>query len=550
MLPVSPRSKKYQIGILIRDRQVILTKVRHTPSGTQILMIRRHRFTRDLGRFRELNQCLSTLPQGFFANSTINLCVPFRQFLSQRVSLPTLNERDKIAALSHLVDRRHEVWDYEEYSRPPQNTHHDIMLHKLKRSSLEAYIKLCQKYCDRITAVTTEPILLRRLFDTHLVEKVPGPFIMMDLSFRHLKIYVFVNDQITYYRVIPLGLGSAIQALTRTYRKHETDIVIDANEARSILQNISLFDYATIQHDYPLDRLFFQCRPFFEKIALECQKTIQFYIQKNGATDFQSIVLMGGFLRVKGLQTYLQTTLNIPVNTLKYHNKLTQENKDQESRFEESVCMAIAASLPQRAPQPFNMLSTEYLTFQRIKKWAPKTFSLFFLWGFCLAGFGMYRNVIVQDLTTQAAQHRLTMQSIQTAEALMRAKRPASENPEYLRDIEIRLASRAPIEPLLHHFSQKLPEGLRFSSLHFTQTSFTITGTFESQNPQEMVMGQMRQMLPKSKFASLASFALGTPAQITALIENVESLPYIQNIQYDRKKTTATTFELSGGYRL
>lgn len=178
-LPVYSRfkTKKDHIGILIRDRRVILTKIRHTPTGTQIVMIRQHRFTRDLGRFRELNQCLSTLPPHFFLNSTVSLCVPFRQFVSQRVSLPLMGDKDKIAALSHLVDRRQEIWDYEVCDSDTNTTHSDIILHKLKRSSLEAYVKICQKYCNFIHTVTTEPVVMRRLFDTHLVAPIPGPFI-------------------------------------------------------------------------------------------------------------------------------------------------------------------------------------------------------------------------------------------------------------------------------------------------------------------------------------------------------------------------------------
>ena len=156
-LPISSRfkTKKDHIGILIRDRRVILTKIRHTPTGPQILMVRHYRFSRDLRRVRELDQFLRTLPPSFFRNSTVNLCVPFRQFVTQRVTLPTLSDTDKIAALSQMVDHRQEIWDYETFSAGTNSTHSDIMLHKLKRSSLEAYVKICQKYCDRIQTVTT-----------------------------------------------------------------------------------------------------------------------------------------------------------------------------------------------------------------------------------------------------------------------------------------------------------------------------------------------------------------------------------------------------------
>lgn len=262
---------------------------------------------------------------------------------------------------------------------------------------------------------------------------------------------------------------------------------------------------------------------------------------------------MGAFLTLKGIQNYLQKVLDMPIDTLQYHNKLTQENKQHEVRFEESLCLAIASSLPQLAPQPFNMLPTEYVSFQRIKKWAPRTFSLFFLWGLCLASIGVANWMSIQTLSKQVAQHTLTMKNVQKAEALILTQRPVSENPECLQDIQQRLASRAPIEPLIHHFSQKLPQNILLSEILFTQTGFVIRGTRTTRDLQSEALGQVRGMLPTSRaFDTIAAFALAPPAHITQLTEDLKGLPYIKDIQYDRNKKMAAPndFEITGDYHL
>ena len=286
---------------------------------------------------------------------------------------------------------------------------------------------------------------------------------------------------------------------------------------------------------------------------MECQKTIQFYTQKNPSATFQSVILTGAFLTLQGIQDYLKNTLNMPIDTLKYNPKLTRENKQNEIRFEESLCLAIASSLQQWAPQPFNMLPPEYVTFQRLKKWAPRIVSLLLLWGLILAGIGMRNGLSIQALSQKVAQHTRNMQNIQKAEAAMLAHRPVSENPEHLQDIETRLASRAPIEPLLYHLSQKLPKDVQLSELIFTQNKFVIRGTRTARDPQAEALGQVRSMLPPSSaFDTIAAFALAPPAHIIQLTKDLKGLPYINDIHYDRKKKMAAPndFELTGDYRL
>jgi hypothetical protein len=520
------KTAKYQIGIIIRDRRIVITKVRHTATGTELITVRHHRFLRDLGRFRQLDHCLQTMPPHFFRNSSVHLCVPFRQFTSQRVSLPMVTERDKISALLQLVDRKYEVWDYEEFeqSHKENKDHLEITLHKLKRSALEAYLIIFQKHIKHIDTVTTEQVLLRGLFETKMVAPIQGSFLLMDLSFRQLKIYIFVDHKITYHRVIPLGLEVALLSLVRSYKHKGQDIQINKEKAREILGTMNLFDYETTDTDYPVDRFFFQCRPFFEKIVLECAKTMGFYTKKNQDIQITGIRLMGGFLTIQGIQSYLQNALNISVDTLHYDQRIKAKNTDGETRFEESVCLAIATGLPQRAPQSFNMLPVEYVNFQRIKKWAPQTVGIGMLifCGLSLLGFSKWHTI--QSLTQQDTT--LTENNLIANDSnLTNTPRFDDNTLKQSQNIQDKLAARPPIPETLYYFGQKTPKEVMLSHISITATTVQIKGIMRNES------GKKNEL---------------------RLTQDIGTLPYLKNIQQSDLQNSdgITTFELRADYSL
>jgi len=412
------------------------------------------------------------MPPGFFRDSTVNLCVPFRQFTNQRISLPQVSDADKVSALLQLVDLKYEVWDYEEFDKTQKEgvPHLELTLHKLKRSALEAYLIIFQKHISYIDTVTTEPVLLRQLFDTRLIAPIEGSFILMDLSFRHLKIYVFVDHKITYHRVVPLGLEVAILGLTRSYRHNHKDIIVTKENARDILTKTNLFDYENNKSDYPIDRFFFQCRPFFEKVVLECKKTIAFYNKRNSTADIQSVIVMGSFLTIQGIESYLHAELALNIDRLQYDPKISTHNNEKESRFDESVCLAIAAGLPQGAPQPFNMLPVEYVNFQKIKKWAPQTFGIGLLLFLCLSGLAISKN---HQIKTLASQPLLNIDTQTTAVPELSIAPIDIEN---IIDIQKRLRTRRPIPSILYYFGENTHTGVMLSELTFTQKDIKIQG--------------------------------------------------------------------------
>ena len=270
-----------RIGVLSRERQTVFLRVNiknpQLPTVDESLIISHKK---ENSVFRNLEAALSQVPPSFFQHAPIIFCLPFKHLTIQKLVVPKLKKEDLDQLVSQQVDTSHDAWDYQVFSETIKEDHVscDLGIFKLRKTGLEGYLEIFQKYKLYVDRVITEPTVFRHLFSTGWVEPSEETFLLADLDSKHLKLYIYSDGSPVYFRSIPLGYFDIVSSLTRTIRHQDKDIAISHDKAKEILSNYPVLEGKSHpDYDFPLDHLFFLVRPNLEKLSIEIKKTITFF---------------------------------------------------------------------------------------------------------------------------------------------------------------------------------------------------------------------------------------------------------------------------------
>ncbi len=133
---------------------------------------------------------------------------------------------------------------------------------------------------------------------------------------------VVCTKSTVWQRCILIGGNTFTQAIADTFK-------VNFEKAEKLKRSAPMSKYAR--------QIFQAMRPVFTDLASEVQRSLGFYNSANPNMKVKKIVAMGGGAKLRGLQKYLQQTLQIPVERPDSFKRLALNPNVSQAKFHESV---------------------------------------------------------------------------------------------------------------------------------------------------------------------------------------------------------------------
>lgn len=171
---------------------------------------------------------------------------------------------------------------------------------------------------------------------------------------------IIADGQTVWLRTLPIGGNAFTEALAKNFK-------LSFAKAEELKRNAATSKYAK--------QIFQAMRPVFADLVAEVQRSIGFYASVHRDARIQRIVAQGSTFQLPGLQKYLQTNLQLPVEKLDGFAVLPPTDGKMAANFSEnSISLAGAYGLAVQAigdAQITSSLLPEAI--RRVKMWKEKS---------------------------------------------------------------------------------------------------------------------------------------------------------------------------------
>ncbi|MCP4050214.1 MAG: pilus assembly protein PilM, partial [bacterium] len=362
---------KYNTGITFRNSKIVITKSQYSkigayfPKDYELKSEYIYSYINTYDYIENLNQALSNTTHGFFENSNITFSLPFDQITVQKLSLPELNKRDLLSAINNQIDDLDEYfWTYRVLKSETQSQKgpNNILVIKIEKDIIEKYIKLFDKHKISLNSIVSEVDILEQFVSDLISNKIPKTMLAIDLENNFLKLSIFENNRMVFFRDVRLGFAEIIKPVLRKISYEGKEFEFDEEKAKEVLIENDIFDRKE-KKDIPLDNIFFLLRPSLEKLVIEIQKTLQFYFKKSDSEiNIASVLILGKLLQIKNVSSYFKESLNLPIEKPEFKANIVKIKHQNNISLQEAITMSAAASLETDNFSKTNLLPSYYIT--------------------------------------------------------------------------------------------------------------------------------------------------------------------------------------------
>jgi len=146
--------------------------------------------------------------------------------------------------------------------------------------------------------------------------------VLLNIGAEHTDLVVCTKATV-WQRSIPMGGNSFTKAISDAFK-------ISFEKAEKLKRNAATSKYAR--------QILQAMKPVFANYSSEIQRSIGFYSSSNPSTRLVKIAAMGGGTKMRGLLTYLQQSLRMPIERPDVFEKLALTEGLSAAKFHENVC--------------------------------------------------------------------------------------------------------------------------------------------------------------------------------------------------------------------
>ncbi|MFC1617174.1 hypothetical protein ACFL2K_03040 [Candidatus Margulisiibacteriota bacterium] len=499
------------IGIIILDSQIIITKSKNTITGYKIQDYYVKECKTGLTEQENLDLVLSEIPKTFFDNSKVVFALPCHHVLFKKIKLPELSPREFQLALRNSIEEPEKFcWDYffTQERINSEGAEQDIFTIKAETIIVNSFIDIFEKHKIELDNITVKSSVFHSIFNQGEDKKQPLIF-AIDLEKELLKIYILKNGKPLFFRVVPYGYLEIIKVISGKIEKDGKKIECDTDSTIKLLAENDIFnpDQAS---PIPLEQLFFLVRPVLEKMVIEIKKSIQFFLQEDESTNIDAAYIIGDFLKVKNIKNYFSEQLGMVVQFPSFAKQ--EKIKKADNALPALISAINFAALVGRDGQKERGISLlpQYYREKKIKK----TFVLSFatslvLWLLILVFFFIKYADMNTRLRGQIYSKKNELQEIIKRRNLIRQKKNINEEKTnrilFVDKID---KERLPLEDLLYRLNSLDSRNIKLTNLAVDKNEVVIKGQIKQAN---------------------------SSALISNYIDGIAKIPYISEVKFEVK---------------
>lgn len=189
-----------------------------------------------------------------------------------------------------------------------------MMVAVYPRNMADGYRSIAKIMGKRPYALDINPNCVSKLFkhDTSINDEIYNADItsaVIDIGYYYVDINIISNGQIDFQRLIPLGTRLCIASAAK-------DIgVSDAYIEKKLMEEYHLYsDENSDSTELIIDNA---VRTNLENLMGEIQRVFQYYKNSKPGNNIDKILIHGGGAELKGLDTYMQDALQMPIERIK-----------------------------------------------------------------------------------------------------------------------------------------------------------------------------------------------------------------------------------------
>ncbi|AQT68606.1 type IV pilus assembly protein PilM [Anaerohalosphaera lusitana] len=147
------------------------------------------------------------------------------------------------------------------------------------------------------------------------------PIVILDMGCENTDLIVCTKDSV-WQRTIRMGGNAFTEAVAEKFN-------LSFKKAEKLKRTAPTSKY--------IRQIFGAMKPVYTDLGGEVQRSLGFYNSSGGSKGFARVIALGGGMRLKGVDKYLQKTLGVPVTKLESFKKLQLSEEASSAEFHENV---------------------------------------------------------------------------------------------------------------------------------------------------------------------------------------------------------------------
>ncbi|MBI5555054.1 MAG: type IV pilus assembly protein PilM [Elusimicrobia bacterium] len=296
----------------------------------------------------------------------------------------------------------------------------ELLVVAVEKFVIDQHLSLLQNIQVRPASITVTPFALVAVLRENDYLKADKTFAAVSSGADATTINIFSGEHLVFNRGIPLGGNNITRAMVGTLISDSGQVELDINQAEILKKDWGVPDEKNPQQLTPeisSIQIAPLMRPILERLANEIRRSLDYYREESRGKRVTKVVLLGGNAELKGLETFLDNALGIPVeicHPLKHLElELSEERKKELEQLIPRLVIALGASL--QGTKGINLLPPE------LKEQAARTarsamtavisFLIIFIFSMVYASLYMQRRTYEKVITSnQAALNDLKQQ--------------------------------------------------------------------------------------------------------------------------------------------
>lgn len=263
--------------------------------------------------------------------------------------------RDRISfPIEEAVFDYHIVREFEEAGVPKMA----ILAAVVPQSEIKGYVKLLTDAGLEPFSFSVDFRSLIQIIKQSGLTQGDEEILVLDIGAKTTKLGIFNGDSITLFRRMDIG-GRGI---TLALMNESTDIF----KAEDIKRGAGISTLDT--EDEAAQRNFGFARPILEDLVSKIGENINFYKESLRGSEIKKLFIFGGGARLKGLKTFLSSTLGIPVFSPDPFAGVDTEGIDKKQLEDQSISLARSWGVFLAGGKGINLLPLEIRFKDKIKR--------------------------------------------------------------------------------------------------------------------------------------------------------------------------------------
>jgi len=270
------------------------------------------------------------IKQNELGNDEVIISVPSQNSFARFVNLPPVEQKRipeivKFEATQQIPFDINDVqWDWQMISEPGSSAA-KVGLFAVKSDVVTSMIEHFSGENIHINYVQMAPMALYNYLEYDRPEMVKSDnqaTVIINIG-AEITDLVVCTKSVVWQRCIQMGGNAFTKAIADAFK-------LNFEKAEKLKRTAPMSKYAR--------QILQAMKPVFTDLASEIQRSLGFYTNSNPATKLVRIVAMGGGTKMRGLVSYLQQTLQIPIERPDAFKKLAINPAVSAAKFHEGVC--------------------------------------------------------------------------------------------------------------------------------------------------------------------------------------------------------------------